>query len=198
MLVKAPQNESCSWEMYRAYYLQWESSPWSSGTLHHFLFEMYGTFKKGKRSFPLTHGAPKWTNSYLAVDEAELKVYVSTLFELLVSDKRKFLPRSWWSVEVVSMLLGLYLQYNAQWDGDQSRNELNWGNGIGGQKQVWKQSKKQWGRAYIKHKKEEEEQANASKNRQMVAESSVMLSPALGITLTTLIASRSDNEKTDN
>ena len=114
MLVKAPQNESCSWEMYRAYYLQWESSPWSSGTLHHFLFEMYGTFKKGKRSFPLTHGAPKWTNSYLAVDEAELKEYVSTLFELLVSDKRKFLPRSWWSVEVVSMLLGLYFQYNAQ------------------------------------------------------------------------------------
>jgi hypothetical protein len=44
----------------------------------------------------------------------------------------------------------------------------------------------------LKHKKEEEEQLEASKKRKMVAESSAMLTATLGNTLSKLIAVRSN------
>jgi aromatic ring-opening dioxygenase catalytic subunit (LigB family) len=49
----------------------------------------------------------------------------------------------------------------------------------------------------LKRKKEEEEQQEASKNRKMVAESSVMLTATLGNTLNQLITARSNNDNVD-
>jgi hypothetical protein len=48
---------------------------------------MYGAVKKGMRKISLTPGAPKCPASYLEADGVELEIYVTPLFELLVSDK---------------------------------------------------------------------------------------------------------------
>jgi hypothetical protein len=74
---------------------------------------MYGALKKGMRNLSLTPGAPYCPTSYLEADGVELEIYLTSLFEFLLSDKGIFQPNKWWSLEVVLMLLVLQLQYNS-------------------------------------------------------------------------------------
>jgi hypothetical protein len=85
---------------------------------------MYGAFKKGMMNLSLVSGALKCPKSMLEVDDSDLADYVTSLFSLLISDKKKYQPNNWWSIEIVSLLLSLHLQYAGQFaNGEQS---LNW------------------------------------------------------------------------
>jgi hypothetical protein len=95
-----------------------------SSTLHAHVVEMYGALKKGMRHLSLRAGAPKCPASYLEADDSELEIYVTSPFEVLISDKKKYQAKNWWSIEVISMLLLLHLQYNSKFGNkDQS---LEW------------------------------------------------------------------------
>jgi hypothetical protein len=111
-------------EMCKQFYLHWGSAPWLSSTLHSHVVEMYGALKKGMRHLSLTPGAPQCPTSYLEANDAELRSFTASLFELMVSDKKKYQAKNWWSLEVITMLLLLHLQYNSNFGNkDQS---LEW------------------------------------------------------------------------
>jgi hypothetical protein len=83
----SPEQRAVHSKMFKSFYLHWGSLPRSSSTLHSHPVEMYGAVKKGMRKISLTPGAPKCPASYLEADGVELEIYVTPLFELLVSDK---------------------------------------------------------------------------------------------------------------
>jgi hypothetical protein len=119
------------------------------------------------------------------------------LYELLISEKNKFMPKKCWSLEVVSMLLMLHLQYSSHFgNGDQS---LDWlaGKALETKSKFKKDQKNCEAELALKWKKEEKEQEEASKNGKLVAESMALLIATLGNTLTALVASQSikDNGK---
>jgi hypothetical protein len=108
--------------MCKKYYLQSKSVPRSSATLHGHVVEMYGAFKKAVR-IVFTSWVPKCPKSYLSAADNETSEYANSLYSLLISDK-KYMPKSWWSAKVVSMLLALHLEYTSQFEaGEQS---LEW------------------------------------------------------------------------
>jgi len=119
-VVSATSNEtSPEWravykEMCKSYYVHWGTQPRLSTTLHAHLVDIYGAIKKGIRILSCNPAAPKCPVSYLEANDADLQVYVAALFELIISDKNKFMPKKWWSLEVLSMLLLLHLQYSSQ------------------------------------------------------------------------------------
>jgi nitrate/nitrite-specific signal transduction histidine kinase len=67
-------------------------------------------FKNGIRNLLLLPGTPKCPTSYFKAMGSDVSNYVESLFSLLVSDMKKYMPRNWWSVDVVSMLLALLHQ----------------------------------------------------------------------------------------
>jgi hypothetical protein len=70
--------------------------------------------------FVLKPCCTKGPKSYLEANDTELEEYIAALFELIILDKSKFMPKKWWSLEVVSMSLMLHLQYSSHYDnGDQ-------------------------------------------------------------------------------
>jgi hypothetical protein len=106
-------------DMIGNYYLQLGVFPWASSTLHSHFVEMYSAFKQGVRSLSLVPGAPKCPSS--AADEEAIGFYVQNLFQLLTSDTKKYQPKKWWSVEVMSLLLCLHLSYMKSFgNGDQT------------------------------------------------------------------------------
>jgi hypothetical protein len=184
-------------EMCKNYYLHWGSPPRSSSTLHGHLVEMYGAFKKGMRNLSLVSGAPKCPKSMLEADDSNLTDYVNSLFSLLISDKKKYQPKNWWSVEIVSLLLSLHLQYAGQFaNGEQSLNWLE-DKSVEAKSKFEKDQKNREAELALKRKKEEEEQQEAAKNRKMVAESSVMLCSTVGNTLNALVSGRSNDAQID-
>jgi hypothetical protein len=135
--------------------------------------------------------------SYLEADDAELESYVTSLFEVMISDKKKFQAKNWWIIEVISMLLLLHLQYNCKFGNkDQSLKWLK-GKALETKSKFEKDQKNREAELALKHKKEEEEQQEASKNRNLVAESSAMSTATLGNTLNQLISARSNNDNVD-
>jgi hypothetical protein len=77
--------------------------------LHGHLVEMYGAFKKPVRNLSLLSGAPKCPASYGIATDDEIKGYLESLFYVVTSCKRKYMPKTWWSVDVLSLLLALHL-----------------------------------------------------------------------------------------
>jgi len=184
-------------EMCKSHYSHWGSTPRLSSTLHAHVVEMYGALKKGMRHLSLMAGAPKCPASYLEADDAELEIYVTSLFEVLISDKKKYQAKNWWSIEVISMLLLLHLQYNSKFGNKDQSLEWLEGKALETKSKFEKDQKNREAELALKRKKEEEEQQEASKNRKMVAESSVMLTATLGNTLNQLITARSNNDNVD-
>ncbi len=81
-------------EMCNSFYLPLGEHPRSYSTLHSHLVDMYGALKRGMRILSIAPGAPKCPTSYLEADDVELEMYVTSLFELLVSDKGKYQPKN--------------------------------------------------------------------------------------------------------
>jgi hypothetical protein len=184
-------------EMCKTYYLHWGSPPRLSTTLHAHLVEMYGAIKKAIRVLSCSPAAPKCPVSYLEADDTELQVYVAALFEVITSDAKKFMPKKWWGLEVVSMLLMLHLQHSSQFgNGNQSLEWLE-GKALETKSKFEKDQKNREAELALKQKKEEEEQEEANKNQKMVAESSALLITTLGNTLMALVAGRSNNDNID-
>jgi hypothetical protein len=93
--VKAPQNgeqftKKCTSP---TICLHWGSPPRFSSTLHGHLVDMYGAIKKSIQILSLNPAAPKCLLSYLEATDTKLEVYVGALFQLLISDKSKFMPK---------------------------------------------------------------------------------------------------------
>jgi hypothetical protein len=162
---------SVEWQnMHRAmcknYYLQSKSVPRSSATLHGHVVEMYSALKKGIRNLSLLPGAPKCPKS------TELSEYADSLYSLLISDK-KYMPKSWWSVAVVSMLLVLHLEHTSQFAA--SEQSLEWldGKSVACRMKFEKDQKNPDVELKLKWQKEEDEHEEAAKHRKLVAESSI-------------------------
>jgi hypothetical protein len=83
---------------------------------------MYGAIKKAIRVLSCSPAAPKCPVSYLEADDTELQVYVAALFELITLDAKKIMPKKWWGLEVVTMLLMLHLQHSSQFGNCKSAN----------------------------------------------------------------------------
>jgi hypothetical protein len=106
-------------DMIDNYYLQLGVVPRASSTLHSHFVELYSAFKQGVRSLLLVPGAPKCPSS--VADEEAIGFYVQNLFQLLISDMKKYQPKKWWSMEVTSLLLCLHLSYMKSFgNGDQT------------------------------------------------------------------------------
>jgi hypothetical protein len=193
----SPEWRAAYKEMCKSYYVHWGTQPRLSTTLHTHLVDMYGAIKKGIGILSCNPAAQKCPVSYLEADDADLQVYVTALFELIISDKNKFMPKKWWSLEVVSMLLHLHLQYSSQFGhGNQSLDWLE-GKALQTKSKFEKDQRNREAELALKRKKEEEEQEGANKNRKMVAESSALLTTSLANTLTALVAGRSNNDNID-
>jgi hypothetical protein len=111
-------------QMCDSYYLPAGNNLRSSVTLHGHLVEMYGAFKKAIQSLSLTPGAPKCPTSYVAAEDEQIQQYVHCLFNEVISCKRKYQPKSWWSVDVLSLLLALHLQSTAQYSVGKNMNQV--------------------------------------------------------------------------
>ena len=183
--------------MCNSYYVHWGTQPRLSTTLHAHLVDMYSAIKKGIRILSCNPASPKCPVSYLEADDADLQVYVAALFELIISDKNKFMPKKWWNLEVVSMLLMLHLQYTSQFgNGNQSLDWLE-SKALQTKSKFEKDQKNREAELALKRKKEEEEQEEANKNRKMVAESSALLTTTLSNMMTAIVAGRSNNDNID-
>jgi len=59
-------------------------------------------------------GLCPYSASYTSATDDEIKEHSESLFILVISCKRKYLPKTWWSVGVLSLLLALHLLCTAQ------------------------------------------------------------------------------------
>ncbi len=91
-------------------YLQMSVPPRSSVTLHGHFVELYSALKQGIRSLSLKDGAPKCPSMLIDGDKAG-DDYVSKLYEVLISDSKKFQPKKWWSPDVTRQVLAHHLDY---------------------------------------------------------------------------------------
>jgi hypothetical protein len=140
--------------------------------------KLYSAFKQGIRSLSLVPGAPKCPSS--VADEEAIGFYVQNLFQLLISDTKKFQPKKWWSVEVTSLLLCLHLSYMKSFgNGDQTLAWLEL-KGVEAKGKFQTDQKNREAEIAQKRALEEEEMKEAAKNRKLVAESSVQLCTTLG------------------
>jgi hypothetical protein len=72
---------------------------------------MYSGFKNGIRGLSLLVGAPKCPTKYID-DDVEVGNYVASLFHHLTT--KKGIPKKWWNIEVVQLLLELHLQHTKE------------------------------------------------------------------------------------
>jgi len=97
-------------ELCQNYYIPGGHGGRLSSALHGHIVELYGAFKKGVRNLSLIPGSPKCPTSYFEATDSEISDYVDSLFSLIVSDKKKYMPRNWWSTDVVEAELKLKRQ----------------------------------------------------------------------------------------
>jgi hypothetical protein len=97
---------------------------------------------------------------------------------LLISDK-KYMPKSWWSVAVVSMLLTLHLEHTSQFAAGEQSLEWLKGKSVACRMKFEKDQKNREAELKLKQQKEEDEHEEAAKNCKLVAESSVNLTDTL-------------------
>jgi len=110
------------------FYLRCGSAPRSFPTRHGHVAKMHGAFKKALRNSSLLHGASKFPKSTSLLLQVMRYLSVqNSLVRLLISCKKKYIPKSWWSADIVSMSLALHLQFISVAAGEQS---LEWLNGI--------------------------------------------------------------------
>jgi hypothetical protein len=134
--------------------------------------------KKGIRNLSLLPGAPKRPKSYLSATDSEISEYADSLYKLLVSDK-KYMPKSWWSVAVVSMLLVLHLEHTSQFAaGEQSLEWLD-GKSVACRTKFEMDQKNHEVELKLKWQKEEEEHEEAAKHCKLVAKSSIKLTDTM-------------------
>jgi hypothetical protein len=81
--------------MCKEYYIPSGNNPQLSFTLHGHLVEMYGAFQKAVRILSLLSGAPKYPASYGSATDNEIKEYLDSLFSLVISCKRRYMPKTW-------------------------------------------------------------------------------------------------------
>ncbi len=79
--------------------------------------DLYSALKQGIHALSLQSGAPKCPTNATDVDDEESVSYVKASFEMLQSN-RKFLPKKWWSVEVMQQLSKLHLDSNKAFGGN--------------------------------------------------------------------------------
>jgi len=166
-------------ELCQNYYIPGGHGGRLSSALHGHIVELYGAFKKGVRNLSLIPGSPKCPTSYFEATDSEISDYVDSLFSLIVSDKKKYMPRNWWSTDVVSMLLALHHKYTSQFG--VAEQSLEWldGKSANTKTKFEKDQKNREAELKLKRQREEEEQLEAAKNRKLVAESSVKLTATL-------------------
>jgi hypothetical protein len=166
-------------QMCDSYYLTTGNNPRSSVTLHGHLVEMYSAFKKAIRNLSLTAGAPKCPTSFVAAEDEQIQQYVACLLKEVTSCKKKYMPKTWWSADVLSLLLALHLQSTAQYS--VCEQSLDWfgGKAVEARTKFERDQKNHELEIRVKRQKEEDEQEDASKNRKLVADSSVKLTEAL-------------------
>jgi hypothetical protein len=182
-------------QMCNSYYLPTGNNPRPSVTLHGHLVEMYGAFKKAVRSLSLQPGAPKCPTSYNVTEEEQIKEYVDCLYNVVISCKKKYMPKTWWSVDVLSLLLALHLQYAAQYSGGEQTLPWLEGKAVETKTKFERDQKNRELEIKMKRQKEEEENEEAAKNRKVVAESSIKLTE----TLAAFVSNRgSDNTSIDD
>ncbi len=153
---------------------------------------MYGAFKKAIRNLSLLPGAPKCPKSYLSATDNEISEYANSLYSVLISDK-KYMPKSWWSAVVVSMLLALHLEHTSQFAaGEQSLEWLD-GKSVACRTKFENNQKNREAELKLKQQKEEDEHEEAAKNCKLVAESSIKLTDTLDKFLNAFAVSRSNS-----
>jgi hypothetical protein len=82
--------------------------------------------KKALKNSSLLHGASKFPKSTsLLLQVMRYLSMQNSLVRLLISCKKKYIPKSWWSADIVSMLLALHLQFISVAAGEQSLEWLN-------------------------------------------------------------------------
>ena len=84
--------------------------PRSSATLHKQFVEIYSALKQGIRLPSLKDGSPKCPSVLINGDKAG-DDYDNKLYEVLISDSKKFQSKKWWSPEVTRQLLAHHLDY---------------------------------------------------------------------------------------
>jgi dipeptidase len=140
---------------------------------------MYSAFKKGIRNLSLIPGTPKCPTSFAAATDDKINDFSKSLLNLMTSKKKKYSPKTWWSADVISLLLALHLQHLAPFAaGEQS---LDWMQEKGLEAKTKFECDQKNREAEIKRKrmKEEEEQDKAARNQKAVAESSTKLTDTL-------------------
>jgi hypothetical protein len=159
---------------------------------------MYSAFKKAVQSLSLQTGAPKCPMSYDVTEEEQIKEYVECLFNVVISCKKKYMPKTWWSVDVLSLLLALHLQYTAQYSAGEQTLQWLEGKAVEMKTKFERDQKNRELDTKLKRQKEEEEQEEAAKNRKLVADSSVKLSATLDNLSAAFVKSNSnDNANID-
>jgi hypothetical protein len=149
--------------------------------------------KKGIRNLSLLPGAPKCPKSYLSATDNEISEYANSLYSLLISDK-KYMPKSWWSAVVVSILLALHLEHTSQFAaGEQSLEWLD-GKSVACRMKFEKDQKNRESELKLKWQKEEEDHEEAAKNCKLVAESSIKLKDTLDKSSNAFTVSRSNSK----
>jgi hypothetical protein len=166
-------------QMFDSFYLPTGNNPQSSVTPHGHVVDMYRAFKKAVRSLSLQPGAPQCPTSYDATEDEQIKEYVECLFNVVITCKRKYMPKTWWSVDVLSLLLALHLQYAAQYSGGEQTLPWLEGKAVETKTKFERDQKNHELEIKMKQQKEEEEQEEVAKNQKVVADSSIKLTDTL-------------------
>ncbi len=95
-------------EMFEGYYLKVGIPARQPSTLQSQFVKLYSGFKNGIRGLSLVAGAPKCPDKYVE-DDVSVNNFIVSLHSFLSSNKK--VPKKWWSVEVVRVLLQLHLTY---------------------------------------------------------------------------------------
>jgi len=82
-----------------------------SSPLHGHFVELYSAFKQGVHTLSILPNAPKCPTGITPESIDECEAHITSLLDILLSDKTKFQSPRWWSFEVVNCLLVLYLEY---------------------------------------------------------------------------------------
>jgi hypothetical protein len=96
--------------MVKGYYMNLGLMPCQSTTLQSHFVDIHSGLKPGIHGLLLLVGSPKCPVKF-DIDNAEVQSCCTFLFDLIVSDSKKYFPNKWWSLHVVSLLLQLHLQY---------------------------------------------------------------------------------------
>jgi hypothetical protein len=164
--------------MVEEYYHTIGFPPRQSATLQNHFIELYSAFKLGIRTTSLVAGSMRYPSVFVK-GEQETDDYVQSLAALLVSDGKRFHPKKWWSPDVVELLLELHLQYMVEFGSGAQSVDWLMGKAVGHKNKFETDQRSRETELARKRAAEEEELKEASKNRKMVAESSLLLVAAL-------------------